>query len=216
VAVAAFTLVLWLAGRDQLAELRRQVDLSRDEFEASHRPWVAVRQVSLKIPGVHIDDAVVEISAEYKLENTSTVPALDLLLIGGAIPAVFGEQALRKYIDDTLIEGMPVSAGSMLRPKPQNQVIFPGETTNYHSTFKLKWRDEDNGLMLDAHQLESILVVAAFFYAVSWNNKRVMYTACVHEIRPDVTDAHLQAAIAGTGIMLNGQIDRWNIGWSVW
>jgi hypothetical protein len=148
------------------------------------------------------------------LENTSDVPAIDLLLVAGAIPAIEGEQALRKLVTGVIIDGMPRSAGNFGRPKPQNQVVFPSEKTTYESNIELIWRDEETASERRFDALSDILIVSAFFYTPSWDDNAVMYSVCVHEVRSGVTHALLEAAKADTGIMLDGKIDRWSIGWT--
>src|SRR6267154_4374112 len=47
VAIAAFTLVLWLATSRQARLTAQTIALARDEFNATHRPRIRVRHVTL-------------------------------------------------------------------------------------------------------------------------------------------------------------------------
>lgn len=213
--LTGFTGILAIVGIIEGLLILDQIRLGREEFEASHRPWIAIRDVAVTAPAIHVDALRVEVTIQYVLENTSDVPALDVMLVGVVVPTSIGETALRRVVSENIASYGKLS--EFERRNTQNQIIFPGETTDpaYRSTLPLVWRDGLNDKdLLSPASLRDILVVAAFFYATGSKQRRAMYSACVHEVRSNVTDLVLATAKAGTGVSLNASIDRWGLGWS--
>ena len=204
-----FTGALALVGVAQWGAIGRQLGLARDEFEASHRPWIAMRAAGVPQGGIHLDETNLAVRVDYRLENTSDVPALDLMMLGliavDQNPAHTAEIVRERVLTY-------VNFGKAGRPKPQNQIVFPGEVTTYPANFDLLWRLQDGSCELPRAQLSDFLIVAVFFYCSPSAPDAVHYTACVHAVTTTLNDGLIEAAKAGTGVSLNGKMDPWATG----
>jgi hypothetical protein len=197
VAVAIFTAVLWVS-TDKLWRLGNR------EFEATHRPWLAIRDARL-IGRVLLDATTITVKAQFLLENTSDVPALDVALSGALCPEIepgliieLRSRAISQYAA-SFIDGLP----------PQNQVIFPDEKAPYSGELKMEYTDAT------AELVRNLLIVAVFVYESKIGGKRtVYYTSGVYSIELPIDEDTLGSARSGTGHLLNAKLERHSIGWT--
>jgi hypothetical protein len=52
-----------------------------DEFEASHRPWLAIRDMQIRGPIIFLNENMI-IPVQFKIENTGSTPATDFIMFG--------------------------------------------------------------------------------------------------------------------------------------
>jgi hypothetical protein len=193
------------------ANVLEQLRLSRREFEASHRPWMAIRDATLKKGGVALGALQVEISIEYKLENTSDVPALDLLFFANIIPA---NEA--KHIDE-LQQGWVQHYEKMSKttvPKDQNQVVFPHALTTYTADPAQDWRNFEEKTEWAPEWLSDVLIVGVFIYVNAVDRADFKTSTCVHRITSEISAGDAEIAKAGTDILKDGRISIWRTGWN--
>jgi hypothetical protein len=164
IAMAGFTAALLFVSLRQSHLTRSMVDLARDEFEAEHRPWIALRDLYVSGPIFIGND--VGIPIELKLENVGGAPALgfftyfDILAferasgprIDGALKAQIKKFA-RERKTPALGDGLPFG------------VVFPKDTLQHVDTVLVgveKFRQ------INARENEinlSIIIVGTIFYS---------------------------------------------------
>lgn len=209
----AFVAALWAAweARKGAGAIKEQVKLARDEFDAAHRPWIAIREARLDRACLHLGALGLEVTAEYFLENTSETPATDVILLGSLIP-----RHLEDDIDEIQLGHIRnyTAIGPSTYKEKQTMIVFPGETCAYKSTADMWWRDIETKEELSVIQMRDLLLVGVFFYLDPSGTRTIRYSACAHQITNGMEEGAPEAAKAGTGILLDGKITRWAKGWN--
>jgi hypothetical protein len=123
-AVAFFTMVLWKSTEKLWAAGEKQAELSREIFEAEHRPWLAIEE-PVPIGDLIVSNGNVDVSMRLPLRNTGGAPALSCIVVGkltsysrmmsynAVVDSVIEEY--RKYVDSYVAKDLPTT------------VFFPGE-----------------------------------------------------------------------------------------
>ena len=218
-AVAWFTFTLWRSSEKLWAESRAQgratrkaLKLSRKEFEAAYRPWIAIRKIRVVEP-VAFKGGALPIKVEITIENVGSAPATDLLPmhdshpqnrmppikdIMGKIAVAYGAHKNNPYIEDAL----------------PAHVVMPGEVSVLSVEFIL---DAEEFLRAPANPnlaFFSPIMVGGFFYR-SPLHKRDRCTGFTYAA--SLKDNWVELSIDGSSEPVparNVTIRKWQAGWT--
>jgi hypothetical protein len=80
VVIAIFTVTLWRATSGQLREVQKSLKLARDEFNATHRPKIAI--ISLEQPESAANDPKATVAAVIRIANEGISKATNVSIYG--------------------------------------------------------------------------------------------------------------------------------------
>ena len=210
--ILAFGAALWAAweARKGAKAISEQVTLANKDFEATHRPWIAVRNATLRSPGIHIGIFSIELDIEYAIENTSSVPAIDVLATGVITPRAmeFDIGQMQRQLIETYKEMNRVAA------TPQEQIVFPSEKTDYRINVEMTWWNVEEKTEVSPIDLSDLLVTVVFIYFDPGERCIMRETRCTHRVTSVIGDEDVNAARHGTGVLKDGHIGKWRMGWS--
>jgi hypothetical protein len=95
VVIAVFTLTLWLANEKMWRVTNKAVDLARDDFNATHRPWIALINAELSV-GLTWASGTAIIGINIFCKNTGNSPARRVSLIVEIFPLLTYEDVPRE------------------------------------------------------------------------------------------------------------------------
>jgi hypothetical protein len=170
--VAVFTGVLWVATHKLWLASERQTALARDEFDAAHRPWIAIRGANA-IGSVVINNLAIVFKLLIEVENTGSTPAIEVVLFGGSAPMTEEKDI------PTLMREL-ISQYELNRTLP-NEVIFPSEVTAHQAAFGqgiVRHRVDVEG---EARYFWDTAVWGAFFYKSAFDG-RLRYTTFAYGV----------------------------------
>ena len=209
--IAAFTAVLVSVTGRQARLANVAIKLGRDEFEAEHRLWIAIRSVRISGPIV-VNEAGFIIPVEFTLENTGTTPATEFLMYGEAL-----SQRQDFSVEDILTRLINAYDSNKKNPylkRLQADVIFPKEAISHQAVFAVNNVDAkisgDNTKMV----LFSPVIVGAFFYRSPFDKTNryttFVYTASARAQWLRMDDEEEWPDIEPDEV----RVDKWHVGWT--
>jgi len=183
--------------------------LSRKEFRATHRPWIAIRKIKPIAPA-EFKGGGLTIKVEFTIENTGSAPATDLLLMHDShqqymMPPIKGimEKLLTSYrahkSNVHIVDALP------------SYVVMPGEVITLPVEFVL-----DMGEMLRAPANPNLaffapIVVGGFFYRSPLHKSdRCMGFTYAASLKNNWVEVDAD----GSGAPAAVSIRKWQTGWT--
>jgi hypothetical protein len=192
--IAWFTFTLWSATRGQLAVLQGSIELSRQEFDAEHRPWIAIRDIKLR-QSVTIDKLAIAFTVDIAVENTGRTPAIDLMMFGGSAPTT--EPIDVQTALDELIAKYEV------RGELPSETVFPQEKTTYQA--QVGQAIHRHAIIAEGEKkyLWDTVSWGAFFYKSAFD-KRLRYTSFVYGVYMTPRSRALTKMVLGLSFRVRG------------
>jgi hypothetical protein len=123
-AVAFFTMVLWKSTEKLWAAGEKQARLTREVFEAEHRPWLAIAEAT-PIGDLNVSNGNVDVSMKLVVRNTGGAPALACIVVGKLTS--YSRMMSYNTIVEDVVEGYRKYIDSYVAKDVPTTVFFPGE-----------------------------------------------------------------------------------------
>lgn len=88
--VAGFTWTLWLTSRNQGILAQKSIDLARDDFNATHRPWIPITKTNLTV-GLKWASGTAIVGLDVFCKNTGNSPAQRISLAADIFPFLLND-----------------------------------------------------------------------------------------------------------------------------
>jgi hypothetical protein len=134
--IAVFTFTLYRSTTRLWEASERQIRLARDDFEATHRPWVSVK-ISIGPRGIYFDDNGMNLHLIFVCKNGGTTPAISAWVAAEPYLDRQGRQDLeeqRRVCDS--IRKRPY------HPKAPGKTIFPGDEEIFSTIYTFIGKDD--------------------------------------------------------------------------
>jgi hypothetical protein len=202
VIVAWFTGVLWIATDKLWRTSGEQISLARRDFEAEHRPWIAIRS-SIIPESITVDKDGATVPFTISLENTGRTPAEKLFMWGGAVPHFVRADILTLIA--TLIKNVKIAKSDF-----PSMMVFPQEKIEHLTVFGMRFHGKNRNKIFNG-----CIVYGVFFYKPTFNDVS-FYTTFAYAI--DVSPSLIRAPDdEGRWPVLPPDklsIRRWHSGWT--
>jgi hypothetical protein len=212
--LAFFTFTLWRTTRNLWVESKKQFGLARDEFDANHRPWLAINDIRLVEP-VSFAQKLMGFTIEVGVGNTGHSPATEILLFPIAIR--YGEQLLipeklagfRQQYEDLK------NSRSWTGDRLPESVIFPGQTSPFRHMLQIPLEEDmvapnDNDLIMSGP-----MIIGALCYRSTFS-KNNLYSTFVYGMNLKNGSWPLRDDLGRRAVVPEGRIgfQKWFTGWT--
>jgi hypothetical protein len=209
--LAGLTAVLACVGICQGVLIYMQFRLGRTEFEAEHRPWIAITAETaakdLEISSGS-EDISTRLHVKFEILNTGNSPAIDVVIHG---ECVNGVEDISRIIDNFVdkFKSAPFEIGRF-----PGEVMVPKQPITKIAAFRLPI-DTTTAITDSDFLMTDKMVVGAIFYHTPFDMK-VRYTTFIYHINyagghwPRISRNTPRSKIDHTKVF----VQRWPYGWT--
>ena len=191
IVIGLFTIALVFVTRRQAQLTNDAVRLGRDEFEAGHRPWLAVRNLRISGPVYVTNDVCIPV--QINLENTGSAPAPGFMVYLNGIPFnAASASGIKRVLEEQGVRFARERNTPLLPDTLPFGVVFPKDRLRHPETVSV----DIDGLRGEGHRREAIsltiLIVGTLFYTSPHDgrDRRTTFTyktrllEMTHRVRP--------------------------------
>ena len=176
VVIAAFTITLWIVGRNQHTVAMGALEQSRKDFAAEHRPWLQIEDATID-SGMSFYRGQTAIRVAYTLHNVGSAPATDFLMYGRVI-GNRDQMSISRYVLELASQYTDVKRSSISTLVPAT-VIFPSQSIPERQEFPIQL--DDVAYTMGNTKLFSPIIIMVGCYR-SPHDGTTKFTSCVFNV----------------------------------
>jgi hypothetical protein len=176
IAIAYFTLNLKRSTDNLWEASERQIRLARDDFDATHRPWVSVK-IAIGPRGIYFDDNGMNLHLIFVCKNGGTTPAISVW--------VAAEPYLDRQDRQELEEQRRVCESIRKRPyhpRAPGKTIFPGDEEIFNTVYTFIGKDDLEKQAREDHGFVHPIVVGCVDYMFTFGERIHHQTGFIYHV----------------------------------